>query len=220
MEGAARSAVMTKEDLPQGAVETEDRDRWRRWTKAPWTHEVGFVQARIREAFDLFDKDKKGTVVQEEVPTIIRYLGAYPTDKEIVHDLLPEMQPDEPVGFVTFDKFETCMLKLLTSDEKYEPDDDHSLRQAFLALDKERNGYINAEAMDSMMRKMGQPFRDKEVEAFMGVAKDPDTGRIYYDDYIALLSTEAEEHRDWRAKAASALRDAAGPVPPEGAAGL
>ena len=95
MEGAgARSAILTKEDLPQGEVETEDRDRWRRWTKAPWTHEVGFVQARIREAFDLFDKDKKGTVVQEEVPTIIRYLGAYPTDKEIVHDLLPEMQPD------------------------------------------------------------------------------------------------------------------------------
>ena len=50
MEGAgARSAILTKEDLPQGEVETEDRDRWRRWTKAPWTHEA----AQPRSAVDI-----------------------------------------------------------------------------------------------------------------------------------------------------------------------
>ena len=36
------------------------------------------TKKRIREAFQLFDKDRKGCVVQEEVATIMRYLGAYP----------------------------------------------------------------------------------------------------------------------------------------------
>jgi len=37
------------------------------------------TKRKIREAFQLFDKDRKGCVIQEEVSTIMRYLGAYPT---------------------------------------------------------------------------------------------------------------------------------------------
>ena len=56
------------------------------------------MRAPRAQTFALFDKDKKGVVIQEEVPTIIRYLGAYPSEKEIIRDLLPEMQPDEPAA--------------------------------------------------------------------------------------------------------------------------
>ena len=31
------------------------------------------------------------------------------------------------------------------------------------------------------------PFREKEIDAFMKVAKDKETGHIYYEDYINLL---------------------------------
>jgi hypothetical protein len=31
-------------------------------------------------------------VIQEEVSTIMRFLGVYPTEKAIVKDILPEMQ--------------------------------------------------------------------------------------------------------------------------------
>ena len=42
------------------------------------------TKRRIREAFQLFDKDRKGCVVQEEVATIMRYLGSYPTERAMV----------------------------------------------------------------------------------------------------------------------------------------
>ena len=122
----------------------------------------------------------------------------------------PGLAHDEPVGFVAFEKFETTMLTLLVSDDKYEPDDDDALRQAFLALDKERNGYINAETMNHLLTTKGTPFRQKEIEAFMQGAKDPDTGRIYYDDYIAQLNSEAAEARAWRARAQAAIRESTG----------
>ena len=46
------------------------------------------TKKRIREAFQLFDKDRKGCVVQEEVATIMRYLGAYPTERAVVKEIL------------------------------------------------------------------------------------------------------------------------------------
>ena len=55
--------------------------------------EQGYVDTkrRIREAFQLFDKDRKGCVVQEEVATIMRYLGSYPTERAMVKEILPDM---------------------------------------------------------------------------------------------------------------------------------
>ena len=37
-------------------------------------------------------------MVQEEVGTIMRALGCYPTERALVLDILPEMQDDEPTG--------------------------------------------------------------------------------------------------------------------------
>ena len=47
------------------------------------------ASARIREVFELFDKDKTEAVVQEEIGTMMRYLGAYPTERQLVLDILP-----------------------------------------------------------------------------------------------------------------------------------
>ena len=72
----------------------------------------------------------------------------------------------------------------------YLPDDDTGLRQCFLALDKERLGYVDASTMSMLLTTKGTPLRPKELESFMKVAKCPDTGRIYYDDYIAQMTAD------------------------------
>ncbi|KAG7382237.1 hypothetical protein PHYBOEH_010556 [Phytophthora boehmeriae] len=137
---------------------------------------------RIRAAFDMFDKDKKGSVIQEEVSTIMRYLGAYPSEKDIIKKILPEMQEDEPSTFVSYDRFEKKMLEVLYTNE-YEPDADETVLAAFRVIDTEKKGFIEAEVLRELLTTKGTPFREKEMEA-----KDPPTGRIYYEDYIALLT--------------------------------
>ncbi|TYZ69352.1 hypothetical protein PybrP1_008914 [[Pythium] brassicae (nom. inval.)] len=149
---------------------------------------------RIRAAFDMFDKDKKGCVVQEEVGTIMRYLGAYPSEKDIIKKILPEMQEDEPSTFVTFERFEKKMLEVLYTNE-YEPDTDEALLAAFRTIDAEKRGYIEADTMRELLITKGTPFREKELEAFLGVAKDPQTGRIYYEDYIAVFMQALDPKR-------------------------
>ena len=82
------------------------------------------------------------------------------------------------------------MLEILASGE-WEPDSGDVLLQAFRVFDPEGNGYIEAHRMRDLLITKGTPFREKEIEAFMEVAKDEETGRIYYEDYVALLSAES-----------------------------
>lgn len=170
------------------------------------------TQQRIRDAFALFDKEKNQSVVLEEVPTMIRFLGVFPTEKALVLEILPDMQGGEPTGFVQYSRFEAKMLELLMS-KQWEMDPSDVLMQAFRTLDPENKGYIEAEFLEELLTNRGTPFRPAEVEgkqklslfvldfqstqacmnktAFMEVAKDGDTGRIYYEDYVALLSSIA-----------------------------
>jgi Ca2+-binding EF-hand superfamily protein len=58
----------------------------------------------------------------------------------------------------------------------------------FKALDSEDKGYLTSEVIETLLTTKGTGFRPKELEQFLLVAKDPDTGNIYYEDYIALLT--------------------------------
>lgn len=59
----------------------------------------------------------------------MRYLGAYPTEEELVSDILPALSDDEESG-VRFDRFEALMLRVLL-DKLYEPDSEETILQAF-----------------------------------------------------------------------------------------
>ncbi len=116
----------------------------------------------------------------------MRALGVYPTERALTKDILPEMQDDEPTGFVSYPRFEKKMLQVLASKE-WEPDTGDMLLQAFRTIDSQNLGYINADVMEELLTSKGTPFRAKEVEAFFLLAKDAETGLIYYEDYISQL---------------------------------
>ena len=146
------------------------------------------TKVKIQEAFDLFDKDKTNSIIQEEVGTVMRALGAYPDERQLVLTYLPEMQDEEPTGFVSYAKFENVMLKIMASRE-CEPDSSELLLQAFRTIDSEGQGWISAEILEALLTSKGTPFRAKELENFMLAAKNPETGNIFYEDYVALCSS-------------------------------
>ena len=109
--------------------------------------DVEGAKKRIRAAFELFDKEGKGCVIQEEVSTIMRYLGAFPSEKDMVEKILPEIQEDEPTAFVTYGKFEELMLQVLTT-HAYDfllPDTEHVLLAAFKTRDPDGKGYLESD---------------------------------------------------------------------------
>ena len=110
----------------------------------------------------------------------------------MVKEILPDMMEDEPSAFVKFERFEPKMLEILAEGE-WEPDGEEVLLQAFRVFDEEKKGFIDASKLREALITKGTPFREKEIDAFMSVAKDPETGRIYYEDYCAAVTSDAQD---------------------------
>ena len=47
-----------------------------------------------------------------EVGTIIRSLHCYPSEAEL-HDMIQEVEEEEPTGFIRFEKFQPMMARVL-----------------------------------------------------------------------------------------------------------
>ncbi len=153
------------------------------------------AKQRIREAFDLFDDAANGTVPSEEVPTILRFLGVFPPEKD-VPDILDSMYDEDPTKYVTYERFEAKALELLKSGT-YAPDTEETLLAAFKVLDPEDTGEVDVERLQELLSKDGvseRGFRDKELDGFMAVAREGTSKTtISYEDYVAKLVASIEQ---------------------------
>jgi Ca2+-binding EF-hand superfamily protein len=151
----------------------------------------------IKEAFSFFDKVGNNTVFQEEVGTIMRYLGQFPEEDQVVDVILRDMEDDDPSSTtVAYEAFEKLMLRCLM-EHSYDPDDSETLLAAFRVLDPDGKGWIDANQMRDYLQSGTVGFREKELVEFLEFAKDresADSTRIYYEDYVAKLSKYVEEH--------------------------
>lgn len=118
----------------------------------------------------------------------MRYLDIFVPDKEYVEKILVELHGDEPKPFIRYEKFEEVCISLLDSHE-YDPDGPEVLLAAFRAIDAEGKGYLEVEKLKEILSEIGEPpFREKELEAFFKSAVDKDSGKVFYEDYVALMS--------------------------------
>lgn len=143
-------------------------------------------KVRTRDAFDLFDKSKSGSILEEDVGTVMRALGVYPSEKQLEADILPQLREDESPGVISYRKLEKKVLSIMINHE-YEPDTASILLQAFRTIDKANNGYLTTEELHHLLSSEGTGFRPEELESFFAVAKDPGTGNVYYEDYVSSL---------------------------------
>jgi Ca2+-binding EF-hand superfamily protein len=159
---------------------------------------VRLARTKLRQAFALLDKASEGRVLQEDVGCVMRHLGQFPSEQQLQEEVLPTMQSDEPDAYVTLAKFEPRMVDILLQ-QRYAPDGQDVVLAAFRALDEDKVGYVDADYLRSLMENMGTPMRGKELEAFLGVAKDPASGKVYYEDYALLYVSQLDLNRDtWR----------------------
>eukprot|EP00747_Dinoflagellata_sp_TGD_P166925 gnl/TRDRNA2_/TRDRNA2_190503_c0_seq1.p1 gnl/TRDRNA2_/TRDRNA2_190503_c0~~gnl/TRDRNA2_/TRDRNA2_190503_c0_seq1.p1 ORF type:complete len:213 (+),score=58.49 gnl/TRDRNA2_/TRDRNA2_190503_c0_seq1:39-641(+) len=165
---------------------------------------LGKLRKVIKEAFGYFDKIGNNTVQQEEVGTIMRYLGQFPSEADLEDVIKPELQDDDPSQntLVTYDAFEKMILRCL-SEHEYDQDDSETLLAAFRVLDPEGRGYIDSNLMHEHLSTRGgkakDGFREREMSDFLEYAKDKESGdssRIYYEDYVAKLTADVEKHLD------------------------
>lgn len=118
---------------------------------------------------------------------MMQYLGAYPTQEELLNDILPQLVDDDDSSIVRYERFEPFMVRVLV-DKLYEPDTEETLLQAFRVLDPGNKMYIDEATMVEYLTEGEHGFTEKEIDPFIRIAKEPQSGYIHYHDYIMLLT--------------------------------
>ncbi|GCC21145.1 hypothetical protein chiPu_0019612 [Chiloscyllium punctatum] len=73
---------------------------------------IAELQKNIKDAFAVFDHESNNSVDVREIGTIIRSLGCCPSEGEL-HELLAEVEEEEPTGYIQLDKFLPMMTRVL-----------------------------------------------------------------------------------------------------------
>ncbi|ELT88829.1 hypothetical protein CAPTEDRAFT_195790 [Capitella teleta] len=146
------------------------------------------IQKKVSDAFDIFDHESNKTVDVREVGTIVRSLGCCPSEAEL-HDMLAEIEEEEPTGYVRFERFLPMMTRVLM-ERRYKPQAEDILLKAWHVLDTEIKGHLTQEELTKYMTQEGEPFLQEEMEEMLSAAMDPDKGTILYKDYASIMAVE------------------------------
>lgn len=146
---------------------------------------VAELHKKIKEAFEVFDHEMNNTVDVREIGTIVRSLGCCPSEGEL-HDLIAEVEEEEPTGYVRFEKFLPVMTNVLL-ERRYRPIPEDILLRAFEVLDPLKRGFLSKEELIKYMTEEGEPFSQEEMEEMLSAAIDPESNTIHYKDYVTMM---------------------------------
>ncbi|XP_037397676.1 dynein regulatory complex protein 8 isoform X1 [Pygocentrus nattereri] len=149
---------------------------------------VSELHKRISSAFDVFDHESNHTVDVREIGTIIRSLGCFPTEAQL-HDVIAEIEEEEPTGFIRFERFLPTMSRILL-EHRFRPVPEDLLLQAFEVLDQQKRGHLDPEELTRYLTQEGEPFTQEEMEEMLSAAVDPDKNLIFYKDFVSVMTVD------------------------------
>lgn len=135
----------------------------------------------LREAFALFDKDGDGCITSAELLTVMKSLGQPTTDRE-TKEMIQRVDKDGN-GLIDFEEFLGMMESRAARHSK-----EAEIRALFTAFDKDNNGFIDKGELKATMQQVGMDLTDKDVETMMKVAGVAIQDRIFYEDFVKMMT--------------------------------
>ncbi|GAA5809592.1 hypothetical protein MFLAVUS_003003 [Mucor flavus] len=164
----------------------------------------------LREAFNLYDKDKNGAINLQEFADIVKSLEIV-TDEKKIQSLVKEVDSNQD-GQIDFNEFVNAMTSLLGSTQqdnslrkwstypiggddkkektytrrmsKHESDE---LRLCFEKFDKNGDGQISVNELKEVMDRLGEKLSENELNEMMNDADTNKDGFIDFEEFKALI---------------------------------
>jgi calmodulin len=136
-----------------------------------------------RNAFELFDKDKDGTITAKELANVMRTLNQDPSEHELA-EMINEVDIDGN-GHIDFDEFVTLMNRRCK-----ETDAEEEVINAFKVLDKEGGGMISSSELRHLMTTLGDKLTEDEVDEMIREADFDGNGIINYEEFVRMMMTK------------------------------
>ncbi|KAK3611439.1 hypothetical protein CHS0354_027164 [Potamilus streckersoni] len=145
----------------------------------------------LKEAFRLFDKDGDGSITTDELGTVMRNLGQFPSEEEL-KQMLKDIDIDGD-GTFSFEEFVQVMANMGGISEQSEEDEERELREAFRVFDKTGCGYICASDVRAILQCMGEDLSEEEIEEMIAEVDIDGDGRIDFNEFIACVCEEKDK---------------------------
>ncbi|XP_034483868.1 calcium-binding protein E63-1 isoform X2 [Drosophila innubila] len=158
-------------------------------------------ELNLRTAFDLLDRNRDGRVTANELQFMLKNLGINVRD-EIIHDLIREASHSGN-GLINEAEFLQWVGRIQAlRDDQQQHDDSAStaskpvdeaddvtedLIAAFRVFDRDGNGFITRDELQTAMEMIGEPLNEQQLEQLLTIADLDQDGRINYEEFTRLL---------------------------------
>jgi centrin-3 len=134
----------------------------------------------IKEAFDLFDLEKTGSIDYHELKLTLKAFG-FKITKQDLQELLDKYDKDNK-NRIFFDDF----IELIT--EKFsERDPKEEILLAFDLFDTEKRGKINIKNLKKAVKEIGENLSDAELKAIIEEFDEDQDGEISKSDFLKIM---------------------------------
>ena len=178
-----------------------------------------FIKYKVRQIVSIIFKEYNGYIPRIEAPYLIRYFLQYPSQSQVVDEILVdigklESSNDKSKELIEVDAFEKYLISILKTN-KYSGYDKETLIEAFRILDNEKNGYLDLHTYYAFLKRYGITFTKDQIEIMekfllendnellesLGVQNDevikhkPTTTRkFYYESYVRKVLGDNQKH--------------------------
>ena len=138
--------------------------------------------SKFKEAFTILDKGGSGTIITTELGDVMRSLGQDPTESEI-QDIINKFDANDS-GTIDFPEFLKMMEWFLVEENAATT----RIREAFLAIDKDKNGFISSDELRNVMASLGENLTDDELDEMIKEADIDGDDRVNYDEFLTIMT--------------------------------
>ncbi|KAF2077273.1 hypothetical protein CYY_001397 [Polysphondylium violaceum] len=135
--------------------------------------------AELKEAFDLFDKDRTGFIKKDALKATLKQFGVF-----VLEDQLDQMYAEADTtksGAIGFPEFMSMMSRRMkqTSNEQI-------LTNAFRTFDQEGLGYIPTKDLSKVLTTLGDKLTDAELQELLSISEN-EQKQVKYDLFVNTL---------------------------------
>ena len=133
------------------------------------------------DAFEMFDKDKDGSITAKELVNVIESLFGQKPSMDEISAMIKDVDLNQD-GKIGLDEFMTLM-------EKNSPDTqtEEEVINAFRVFDKEGNGLIATAELKHIMITIGDKMTEEEADEMIHEADIDDDGVISYEEFVRMM---------------------------------
>jgi calmodulin len=136
-----------------------------------------------RDAFDMFDRDRDGSITTKELSNVMKNLIRDISDAEI-KQIIQEVDIDGN-GIIDFEEFVVMMNR-----RNRESDAEEEVINAFRVFDTDSDGIISSSELRHVMTTLGDKLTDEEVDEMIREADIDNNGLIYYEEFVRMMMTK------------------------------